>query len=100
MVFHDNGKVNVSLDQQRERLLRNVSARNAELKGIFQGILPNERGFHHEHAISIHVKVTNDKMHGVATAEFETDHFFLMLPSYVSLNKCKHAKQQQLGERA
>ncbi len=100
MVFHDNGKANVSLDQQRERLLRNVSVRNEELKGSFKGILRNERGFDNEHTISIHVKVTKDKMHGVATAEFETDHFFLMLPSYVSLNKCKNAKQQQLGERA
>ncbi len=87
MIFRDNGKVSVRFGKRHVTLLGNVIARNGELKGDFQGVFPNKSGSTREHTISIHAKVRNGTMFGVATAEFGTNQRFQMLPFYICLNK-------------
>ncbi len=86
MVFHKNGEVKVRLGKQRGMPLENVSVGNDELKGDFRARLPSIYGIDTELGISIHVKVENHRMYGVATAEGEPSKG-LLSPSYVCLSK-------------
>lgn len=86
MVFHKKGEIIVKFGKQRGTTLDNVSVRNDELEGDFRAKLPRAYGIDNERAISIHVKVENNRMYGVATAEPEPSKG-LLSPSYVCLNK-------------
>jgi CubicO group peptidase (beta-lactamase class C family) len=86
MIFHDNGKVHVRLGKQQEAILDNVSIRNDELKADFRAESQSEDGINNEQAISIHVKVKDKRMYGVATADLDASKG-LLSPSYICLNR-------------
>jgi CubicO group peptidase (beta-lactamase class C family) len=87
MIFHDNGKIDVSLGEHHETVLKNASLGNGELKGDFKGTFCSRImvKYSHSQTISIHVKINNNRMYGVAT-ESEGGKG-LLSPSYVCLQR-------------
>jgi CubicO group peptidase (beta-lactamase class C family) len=87
MIFHDNGKIDVRLGELHETAVKNAGVGNGELKGEFQGACCSKKRVKcsYAHTIRIHMKVTNNRMYGVAT---ETDEGKgLLSPSYICLYK-------------
>lgn len=88
MVFHSNGKIDVRLGEHHETVLRNVTVGNGELKGDFPVVSFRENKMQHSHmhTISIHLRVENSRMYGVATEELQEGKSQLS-PSYICLHR-------------